>query len=300
MSFSFPISPLEVSMAKCGHYSAVVVLACACLLVATCSSAQAPPAPNCTGPNASDDLPARYELNQGVEAYKAAHYSEAISHFQKATDIAPCLAMARAYLATAQAQNVVPGLETPDNLKTANVAIENFKQVLAQEPHDVNSLKQVAGVYFSTKQFDDAREWQKKVLVEDPNDYEAAYTIGVIDWTQAHRNVLTVLATVGVVDDGMGNAKAPVEVLEEIKQQNSALIEEAQQYLSLAIEHHPNYDDAMAYINLVFRRKADLDYDNPALRDEDIAKAQEWARKSMQTRKENEEKKKASPDSAQP
>jgi len=287
-------------MAKCGHYSAVVVLSCASLLVATCSSAQELRTPNCTGPNASDDLPARYELNQGVEAYKAAHYSEAISHFQKATDISPCLAMARAYLATAQAQNVVPGLDTPDNLKTANVALENFKQVLAQEPHDMNSLKQVAAVYFSTKKFDDAREWQKRVLVEDPNDYEAAYTVGVIDWTQAHHNVLTVLATVGMVDDGVGNAKAPVEVLEKIKQQNSQLIEEALQYLSQAMEHHPNYDDAMAYINLVFRRKADLDYDNPTLRDEDVAKAQEWARKSMQTRKENEEKKMASPDSAQP
>jgi lipopolysaccharide biosynthesis regulator YciM len=89
-------------------------------------------------------------------------------------------------------------------------------------------------------------------------------------------------------------------VLEKIKQQNSALVEEALQYLSQAIEHHPNYDDAMAYINLVLRRKADLDYENPALRDEDVAKAKEWARKAMQTRKENEEKKVAQPDSSQP
>ena len=101
-------------------------------------------------------------------------------------------------------------------------------------------------------------------------------------------------------DDGVGNAKAAVDVLERIKQQNSALVEEALQYLSHAIDSHPNYDDAMAYLNLVYRRKADLDYDNPALRDEDVAKAQEWARKAMQTRKENEEEKNASPDSAQP
>jgi tetratricopeptide (TPR) repeat protein len=261
--------------------------------LATCSPAQTT---NCPGSTSSSNAAATSELNAGIEAYKAARYSEAISHFQKATDIAPCLTMARAYLATAQAQNVVPGLDTPENLKTAGAAIENFKQVLAQDPHDINSLKQVAAVYFSTNEFDDAREWQKKVLVENPNDYEASYTIGVIDWTVAHQNATAALAPVGLQDDGIGNAKAPVDVLERIKQQNSALVEEAMQYLSHAIDSQPDSDDAMAYLNLVYRRKADLDYDNLALRDEDVAKAQEWARKAMQTRKHNEEKKMASPE----
>ncbi len=246
---------------------------------------------DCLGSKSSDTEAASIQLNTGVEAYKAARYAEAITHFQKAAELAPCLAMARAYLATAQAQNVVPGLDTPDNLKTANESIENFKLVLLQNPNDVNSLKQVAAVYFSIKKFDDAREWQKKVLVEDPTDFEASYTIGVIDWTVAHQNASAALAAVAMQDDGVGNAKAPVEVLEKIKQQNGSLVEEAMQYLTQAIENHPSYDDAMAYINLVYRRKADVDYDNPPLRDEDIAKASEWARKAMQTRKENEEKK---------
>ncbi len=285
-------------MAKCGHSSAVV-LVYASLLVATCSSAQEPQTSNCTGPNASDDLPARYELNQGVEAYKAARYSDAINHFQKAVEDAPCLTSARAYLGTALAQNVVPGLDTPDNLKIAHQAIDSFQIVLAQNPHDINSLKQVAGIYFSIERFDDARDWQKKVLVEDHNDYEAAYTIGVIDWTQAHQNSLAALQSAGLNDDGMGNTKAPPSILETIKQQNSALIAEALDYLNQAIANHPNFADAMAYINLVYRRKADIDFDNPALRDDDIAKANDWARKSMLAR-ETEEKKLASPDSPQP
>jgi len=256
--------------------------------------------PNCLGSSASDNAAAREELNRGVESYKAARYAEAIDHFQKASNIAPCLTMARSYLATAQAQNVVPGLDTPDNLKTADASVENFKLVLAQNQHDINSLKQVAAVYFSTKRFDDAREWQKKVLVEDPNDYEAAYTIGVIDWTQAHTHALAALTVAGLQDDGEGNRAAPPEVLESISRQNRALVEEGLQYLTRAIEGRPNYDDAMAYMNLVYRRKADLDYQNPALRDEDVAKAKDWAHKAMQTRKENEQKKMASPDPAQP
>ena len=58
----------------------------------------------------------------------------------------------------------------------------------------MNSLKQIAGIYFSIKKLDDAKAWQKKVLAVDPKDPEAAYTVGVIDWTLAHENTLKALA----------------------------------------------------------------------------------------------------------
>jgi tetratricopeptide (TPR) repeat protein len=266
------------------------------LILAVTSSAQSL---NCLGTSASDSPAAGAEINQGTEAYRSARYSEAIDHFQKATELAPCHKIARLYLATALAQNVVPGLTTPENLKMAEQAIGNFQIVLTQSPHDVNSLKMVAAVYFSIKKFDDARAWQKKVLAEDPHDAEAAYTVGVIDWTQAHQHVLAALTAAGLEDDGEGNIKAPPEVLESIKQQNSSLVEEALQYLSQALENRPNYDDAIAYLNLVYRRKADADYQNPVLRDDDVAKAREWSRKAMLTRKENEEQKTAKPDTLQ-
>src|SRR5215475_14460769 len=94
-------------------------------------------------------LQARDQLNKGVDAYKSARYEEAIDHFQQATKLDPTLPMAKTYLATALAQNVVPGLSTPENLKTANQAIDIFKQVLDKNPNDVNSMKQIAGIYFS-------------------------------------------------------------------------------------------------------------------------------------------------------
>ena len=81
-----------------------------------------------------NQLEARDQLNKGVEAYKSAHYEEAIEHFQKATELDPNLPMAKTYLATALAQNVVPGLTTPDNLKTANQAIEHLQGCSRQEP----------------------------------------------------------------------------------------------------------------------------------------------------------------------
>src|ERR1700757_4793971 len=113
-------------------------------------------------------LAARDQLNKGVEAYKSAHYEEAINHFQKATELDPTLPMAKSYLATALSQNVVPGLDTPDNLKTAQQAISMFEEVLQKDPNDVNSMKQIAGIYFSITKFLEAKEWQKKVLAGAP------------------------------------------------------------------------------------------------------------------------------------
>jgi Flp pilus assembly protein TadD len=70
---------------------------------------------------ASSQTTAGDELNRGVDAYKSAHYEEAIAHFQKAVELDPSSVMAKAYLATALSQNVVPGLTTSENLKTAEL-----------------------------------------------------------------------------------------------------------------------------------------------------------------------------------
>jgi tetratricopeptide (TPR) repeat protein len=240
-------------------------------------------------------LLARDQLNKGVEAYKSTHYEEAIDHFQKATQLDPTLPMAKSYLATALAQNVVPGLDTPENLKTAQQAIDIFMEVLAKDPHDVNSMKNIASINFQIKKLDEAKAWQKKVLVEDPKDPEAAYTVGVIDWMAAHTNTLNALVPAGINDDGVGNIKAPKNVMEPLKAQNGPLVDEALAYLNQAVANRPNYDDAMAYLNLVYRRKADVDYGNEELVKADVAAAEEWRTKAMGVRKANEEKKNAGP-----
>jgi len=238
-----------------------------------------------------NQLEARDQLNKGVDAYKSAHYEEAIEHFQKATELDPKLPMAKTYLATALAQNVVPGMTTQENMKTANQAIEIFKEVLSEQPNDVNSMKQIAGIYFSVNDMDDAEAWQKKVLEVDPKDPEAAYTIGVIDWKKAHQNKLNALQSAGLNDDGKGNTGAPKKVMEPLAKENAPLVDEGLKYLNMAVDDRPNYDEAMQYLNLIYRNKADVDYGNKAAVAQDLAMAQDWTNKAMDMRKANEQKK---------
>jgi Tetratricopeptide repeat len=239
-----------------------------------------------------NQLRARMELNKGVAAFKAGKPEQAITHFQDAVKYDPSLPQAKSYLATALAQNVVPGLTTKENMKTAQQAIDTFQQVLAEHPDDVNSLKGVGSLYFNMKKLSEAKEWQKKVLAVDPKDAEAAYFVGVIDWTQAHENLLKILTPVGANDDGNGNAKVLTKGLcTQIQEQNGALVEEGLKYLNMAVENRPSYDDAMSYLNLTYRKKADVDCGNEDARKDDVAKATDWNSKAMGTRKENEAKK---------
>jgi tetratricopeptide (TPR) repeat protein len=240
-------------------------------------------------------LQARDQLNKGCEAYKAGHYDEAIEHFQKATQLDPSLPTAKIYLATALSQNVVPGITTPDNMKMANQAIDIFKQVLATKPNDAGSMKQIAGIYFSVNQMDDAKALQLKVLAADPKDAEAAYTIGVIDWKKAHQNKLAALQSAGLNDDGKGNTKAPKNIMQTLAKQNAPLVEEGLKYLQIAVDNRANYDDAMQYINLIYRNKADVDFGNASAVNDDLAKAQDWTNKAMDMRKQNEAKKNQGP-----
>lgn len=234
-------------------------------------------------------LQARDQLNKGVEAYKTAHYEEAINHFQQAVQLDPSLPMARLYLATAYAQQVIPNLQTPDNLKNANLAIQNFQMVLEKDPNDINALKGIASLYFNTQNFAKAKEYQNRVLAVDPNDASADYTIGVIDWTQAYKNALPVRQSLGLQDNG-----APIKdkkACQELADKNGPLVQEGLDALQKAVQIRPNYDDAMAYINLLYRRKADLECGNDPARVADLAEADQWVQKAMAARKINEEKK---------
>jgi tetratricopeptide (TPR) repeat protein len=230
----------------------------------------------------------RDQLVKGINAFKAGKYEMAIDFFQNAVKLDPDDSMAQLYLATAYSYQVVPNLDTPDNLKVAQKALDGFNKVLAQNPNDMGALKQVASIHRNIKMYDQAKTDELKVISLDPKDAEANYTIGVIDWTQSYKNATTILGAAGLTDDGEGNVKMSKDVCAKIVAQNTSLVNEAMTYLNHAVEINPNYDDAMQYLNLNYRRKADLECGNDAARKADLAQADSWVQKATGARKANE------------
>jgi hypothetical protein len=69
---------------------------------------------------------------------------------------------------------------------------------------------------------------------------------------------------------------------------NSDLVNDGLKNLQQAVTLNPNYDDAMEYIQLTYRRKADLECGNDAARKADLADADQWTQRAMGARKANE------------
>jgi tetratricopeptide (TPR) repeat protein len=234
-------------------------------------------------------LQARDQLIKGVQAYKNAKFEEAIDHFQNAERLDPQLANAPLYLATAYAQQVVPDANTPENTKNAQLAVNAYQQVLNKDPNDLTALRGIAAVYLNTGKTQEAKDWQRKVMQVDPNDPVAAYTIGVIDWRVAYRNAIQTRNSLGMQDNGdMIKDKAACQKLAD---QNGPLVDEGIKNLQQAVSLRPGYDDAMSYLSLLYRRKADLDCGDEAAHKADMDMFDHWRDQTMATRKANEEKK---------
>jgi tetratricopeptide (TPR) repeat protein len=250
----------------------LVVLALGCLVLSTAGC---------------DKLKARDSLNKGVQAYKNAKYEEAIDKFQNAVALDPSLINARLYLATAYAQQYIPGADAPDNNKMAEQAIDQYKEVLKRDPKNINSVKGIAYLYLQMKKFDDAKEYYRKAVTVDPNDPEPYYSVGVIDWTEAYQPRMEERAKLGLKpEDPLKDKK----VCASLKEKSAANIQDGIDNLDKALKLRPDYDDAMAYMNLMYRERADIQCEDPAARAADLKTADEWVDKTMATKKAKAEK----------
>jgi len=234
-------------------------------------------------------LKARDHLNKGVQAYKNSKFEQAIDHFQQAVALDPSLINARLYLATAYAQQYIPGADTPDNNRFGEQAIDQYKQVLQVDPKNINSIKGIAYLYLQMKKFDLAKEFYKKASEVDPNDPEPYYSVAVIDWTQAYVPRQEERAKLGMKPDESLPAKDK-KVCATMKERNTANVQEGIDNLNKALQLRPDYDDAMAYLNLMYRERADIQCDDPAARSADLKTADEWVDKTMATKKAKAEK----------
>jgi tetratricopeptide (TPR) repeat protein len=236
-----------------------------------------------------DKLKARDNLNKGVQAYKNSKFEDAINHFQQAVALDPSLINARLYLATAFAQQYIPGADTPDNNRYGEQAIEQYKEVLKVDPKNINSIKGIAYLYLQMKKFDLAKEYYEKASEADPNDPEPYYSVAVIDWTQTYVPRQEERAKLGMKPDDSLPAKDK-KVCEMLKEKNTPDVEDGINNLNKALSLRPDYDDAMAYLNLMYRERADIQCDDPAARAADLKTADEWVDKTMATKKAKAEK----------
>ena len=241
-----------------------------------------------------DKLRSRDQLNRGVQAYKSAKYADAVEYFKTAVALDPTNQNGRLYLATAYMTQYIPGAESPENMQLAKQAKEEFSKVLDKDPNDRTALASLASLSYQQaqgmpdldaklKKLDEAKEWYLKLIAADPQNKEGYYSLAVIDWVKWYAAWMKSRADLGMKPEEPGPLKDK-KVKAELKDKYTATIEDGIKNLQKALDIDPNYDDAMAYMNLLIRERADLD-DSSDQYKKDVETADSWVQKALDTKK---------------
>jgi tetratricopeptide (TPR) repeat protein len=257
------------------------------------------------GATGCDKLRARDHINQGAAAFRSARYGDAVEHFKQAIALDPTLPTARQYLATSYMVQWIPGAESPENLRFAEMARTEFNKILEQNPNDRPALTSLAYMAYNQAQslppdqklakYDEAAKLYQRVIASDPSspeNLEAFYTLAVIGYNRWNPALMLARSNLRMRVEDPGPIKDK-KVKDDLKSQYSGIIQEAIDNLDKALAIDPEYDPAMAYKNLMIRTRADL-LDSPEEYAKHIKEADDWLQKTLDTRKikaERQEKK---------
>lgn len=213
-------------------------------------------------------LKARDLLNKGVTSFKNGQSDAAIEDFKQAKEADPELLNARLYLATAYASTYIPGAPSAENMAHGNQAVSEFKEVLDKDQNNLSAIDgigsilfQMAGQPFDQKKFEESKTYHQRHIQLKPEDPEPYYWIGVIDWTIAFRGngeMRLAYNKDNVKKQIKDTDPLPAALRTDYASKYGVMVDEGIDDLKKAISLRPDYDDAMAYLNLLYRRKADM------------------------------------------
>jgi tetratricopeptide (TPR) repeat protein len=221
------------------------------------------------GVSGCNKLKARDLLNKGVNAFKAGQSDTAIEDFKQATELDPSLMMARVYLATAYASLYIPGAPSAENKARGDQAIKEFKDILEIDANNLTAIDGIGSLLFqmagtppvNEKGFEESKTYHQRHIQIKPDDPEPYYWIGVIDWTLAWRANAAMRLEYNknnIKKQVHDDQPMPTAVRTDYATKDGPLVEEGIADLQKAISLKPDYDDAMAYLSLLYRRKADM------------------------------------------
>ncbi len=241
-----------------------------------------------------EGLRARDHLNKGVASFKGAKYADAAEHFQQAVDLDPTFVTPRLYLATAYMQQYIPGAESPENKEMAQKANDEFMAVLKTEPENKLAIESLASLRYTQAQglveldaklakLDEAREWYQKLVDVDPQNKAGWYSLAVITWLKWYPEYKQARDRMGMKPEEPGPLKDK-KVKEELKAKWEKPLNDATGYLDKSLAVDNEYDDAMAYMNLIIRQKADL-ADTKEETAAQVKVADDWIQKALAAKK---------------
>jgi TonB family protein len=220
---------------------------------------------------------------QGEEAYNRGDYAAAVVQFQNAANSEPANWNAKLSLANA----LVAASNAPVPWDAASPLAARVRQlyldVLAQDPRNKQAHQGMINLYTYSRQFDEAHDWALQTIQADPSDPSAYYMAGFADWSMTYPDYAAARQAAGM-DLSQPGIIPDAGLRLNVRIKHSAQIEEGMNMLRTALQIDPEYGDAMAYMNLLYRIKAGIS-ETTAEYDDLIGQADDWVGKAMDAKR---------------
>jgi hypothetical protein len=119
------------------------------------------------------------------------------------------------------------------------------------------ALASMASLYLNQKTWDDAQQWYEKLIAADPSNADAYYSLGFAAWSKWFPGYQAARASAGLKPDDQGPIPDQA-VKHHLRSRWDSVVEDGIANLQKTLELNPRYEDAMSYISLLMRERADL------------------------------------------
>lgn len=222
-------------------------------------------------------------MDRGLQALRQGKYPVAAEAFTRAVQSDPSSIPAHLYVGMAYLQMYVPGAESPDNNAMAVRAHLEFQKVLEMDSSNPVAMASDAGLYLNQRRWDEAQAAYEKLVAINPGNADAWYSMGYIAWSrwypaysQARKEAEMKPADPGPIRNAA--------LRQALKDKWDRVLQDGESALEKALAINPKNGDAMAYMNLLIRERADL-RDTEAAWQADIRVADEWVQKALAAKK---------------
>jgi tetratricopeptide (TPR) repeat protein len=241
--------------------------------------------------SACSKLQARIELNKGASYYRNEKYQDALIQFQKGLALDPSLKRHWRSVGLSAMVLYRPGVDTPENKKYFQTAVDAFKKYLDAYPQDTKAQDYLIATYVNANQYEEVLKYLQDELKKHPGDIKDNKAVVSIylrtqrireayDWIVSHIPNAEAepyyLVSVYCWDKANRDPTLTPEV-------RSQFVELGLTSVDKALQMQPEYFDAMVYCNLLYREKAKLQTDDK-LKQEYFDKAEEWRNKALALR----------------
>ena len=259
-------NPNQARLLLIGGLAALVLCAVAASSLAVSARAQ----------DGASDL-----MKQATAAYNRGDYPQSADLFQQAVRVEPANLKAKLFLASALLRQYTPGADPSNPLVIQ--AGQQYSDVLALDPANKSALEGMTNLLVVTKQFSAAHDWTLKAIQANPSDANLYYTAGFTDWSMAYPDYAAARRQAGMKPADPGNIP-DATLREALRAQHGAQLEDGFRMLQIALQLNPDFSDAMAYLNLLYRIQAGM-ADTPEQAAALIGKADDWVAQALAAKK---------------